>query len=245
MSLAFCLGFRNWHVQHLRRCLVSIRAHTDAPIMLCDLGSDDLAAVQNSLFDDVTLLVYPQPEWSRSIALNFAADQSPRDRGVTHYVFTDADMIFPGSWFEYVETVNLDANVLWLTRSRDLHPVSMAILDLKMTGFKIEDQWLYDWSSPHGNDLGQGAAMIVPRVWFEKVGGFDEYYRVWGCEDNDLTMRAEWDGLTVQWLDNQAWVAHQWHRRDWPTPEQLAQVRRNREYFYQRLVNRGPIVRNI
>jgi hypothetical protein len=78
---------------------------------------------------------------------------------------------------------------------------------------------------------------------------------VWGCEDNDLTARAQWDGLDVRRLSNEvppwssaefigAWVAHQWHRRDWPTPEQLAQVRRNRAYFYQRIADGGPIIRN-
>jgi len=85
--------------------------------------------------------------------------------------------------------------------------------------------------------------MVVPAEWFWKVGGFDEFYQVWGAEDQDLVDRATWDGLPVQWLP-EAWVVHQWHRRDWPTPAQFDVVNRNRVYYRARGVARGPIVRN-
>jgi GT2 family glycosyltransferase len=85
--------------------------------------------------------------------------------------------------------------------------------------------------------------MVAYRRWFHRVGGFDEFYRVWGAEDNDLVLRAEWDGVGAEWISG-AVVYHQWHRRDWPTPEQTEQVAINREYLAARARAGGPIVRN-
>lgn len=242
--MGFCLGFRNWSLEHLQRCLASIRSNTIAPIIVTDLGSDEgLIRFVRQTVDKAggRLLSEPAQEWSRSRALNLAARaQSPE---VDWLVCTDADMLFPSSWFPLADLVATteEERKLWLTRSRDLD--QLATESLPMLPFHPSDAWLWESSAPHGNDLGQGAAMLIPRDWFERVGGFDEYYTVWGCEDNDLTLRAQWSGCPVDWLPL-AWVAHQWHPRDWPTPTQFEQVRRNREYLYQRMVDRGPVVRN-
>jgi len=235
-TTAFCLGFRNWHLAHLVRCLRSIRAQTPSPIVVCDLGSDDavmprlraaVAAVDGRLVTEI------QPEWSRSRALNQAAAGAPPD--VLRYVFTDADMLFPRAWFLAADRV--DPLQFFLTRARDLSESATEALDGPVT-----DEWLATQSAVHPQ-VGQGAAMVVPAEWFWKVGGFDEFYQVWGAEDQDLVDRATWDGLPVQWLP-EAWVVHQWHRRDWPTPAQFDVVNRNRVYYRARGVARGPIVRN-
>lgn len=253
MNLAFCLGFRNWYLRHLQRCLESLRTgDARAPILVSILDDKDFHLVTD-IADPIVMaaperqlivpLMLPYPEWSRSWALNRAADCARRMYpDVTHYVFTDADMIFPSRWFGVARAATLSApHTLWLTRSRDLAP-STNWVDYHRLFPHRRDGWLLDHSTPHGNDLGQGGAMVVPRAWFDRVGGFDEAYRVWGCEDNDLTLRAEWDGQPVQWLPN-AWVAHQWHDRT-ASPEQWGQVRRNRDYLAQRMLERGPIVRN-
>jgi hypothetical protein len=251
VTLAFCLGFRDWHLDHLERCLQSIRAHSSADIAVADLGSE--LAMRRALRKlclrstiGANLIEVARPEWSRSVALNVAAQHVGTPDWL---VFTDADMLFPASWFKTVH--DWVGGALWLTRSRDLGE-SDTTIGLRVNALfshkrSESDAWLYAHSTPHGNDLGQGAAMVVPRPWFTQVGGFDEFYQVWGCEDNDLTARAQWDGLQVRWLpdaEHQAWVVHQWHRRDWPTPLQFEQVQRNRMYFSQRLAAQGPVVRN-
>ncbi len=235
-TTAFCLGFRDWHRDHLERCLRSIRAHTPSPIIVCDLGSDErVLPPLRALVEAVggRLVSEPQPQWSRSRALNVAAAAAPPD--VLRYVFTDADMIFPRAWFLAADTA--DPLQFYTTRARDLSEVLTEHLPPQPS-----DEWLHTQSTPHP-PVGQGAAMLVPGDWFWKVGGFDEFYQVWGAEDQDLVERATWDGLSVGWLPG-AWVAHQWHRRDWPTPPQWEAVQRNRNYFQARLIERGPIVRN-
>jgi GT2 family glycosyltransferase len=107
------------------------------------------------------------------------------------------------------------------------------------------DWELYQSSTIHPT-VGQGGAMVVPIPWFIKVGGFDEAYEVWGAEDNDLVLRAQWDGLPIEWLpEESAWVVHQYHNRAWPTTKQADQVKRNRVYLAERIAAKGPIIRNI
>ena len=208
-------------------------------IVLVDYGSRDdvVKAVRRLTLEFAQLNLVCQdpvsaPEWSRARALNLAAASSRTNSAF--YVFTDADMIFPKHWI----TALVDEDwTLSMTRSRDLSELMTAVVAL-------DEQWLEDHSLPHASELGQGAGMIVPRHWFHKVGGFDEFYTVWGCEDNDLVLRAQWDNLKTRWLQG-TWVVHQWHPRNWPTPTQFERVKMNREYLMQRMLDKGPIIRNV
>jgi hypothetical protein len=243
-SVMICLGFRNWHLDHLERCLDTLQ-RGPWPVSLIDLGSapgvlEHVDRIAQAHACVVSFCLMPQPEWSRSVALNEAARLLGGGPGAETLVFTDADMLFPESWFEILATM-LDAEggreTLWLTDSRDLPRASARW----PAGWWRSEPWLLASTVEHDR-VGQGAAMVVPRAWFDRVGGFDEAYRVWGCEDNDLVLRAQWDGQPVDWLPG-AWVAHQYHDRTWPTPEQLQQVARNRTYLAARIAERGPVIR--
>lgn len=246
MSLVFCLGFRDWDLDHLRRCLASLRLGTKDPILVVDYGSREalMPQIRKLCVEHAahwhTVLPAEAPEWSRSRALNRAMRCYPE---ATHYVFTDADMLFTPRWFEVVTALGpgLNQTTLWLTRSRDFDEATTEALD-RLGPLAESLDWCWANSIGH-TDLGQGGGMIVPGPWFRSVGGFDEYYRIWGAEDQDLVDRARWAGLTVDWLPATR-VFHQWHRRDWPTPTQFEQVRRNKAYYAARQVERGPIVRN-
>ena len=223
--LTICLGFWRWHREHLRRSLESL-VSIECPVHLV-IGDDE------QVFDllppnlPVTVLSRPLTIWSRSFVLNEAA----RKAETPYLCFTDADMIFPSSWMPTVLSL-LSPRRLLLTDSRDLtqgHPA------------EFDDESLLRASRPHSR-VGQGGGMVVSRDWFLEIGGFDEYYKIWGCEDNDLAGRALWDGLETVWLPN-TFVAHQEHARDWPTQEQFAYVERNRAYFLRTREER-QIVRN-
>ena len=245
-STAICLGFRNWYTDHLWKCLQRLE-HSPYPVYLIDYGSrDDVwkAVREIAEWHGVTLVrEIPMfaPEWSRARALNRAAHAVSLKSGRVHtLIFTDVDMLFPAEWFSICEAM-LDTpagrETIWLTDSRD-----MSEMWSRDSETWQNDAMLFANTIPHDR-VGQGAAMVVPAAWFNRVGGFDETYTVWGCEDNDLVLRAQWDGLPVEWLP-EAWVAHQWHRRDWPTRTQLAQVQKNRAYLAERIVERGPVARN-
>lgn len=238
-QFAVILGVRNWSLVHLERCLCSLERF-GLEVRVVNLGQTPLEIP--SRFSSVTVIEYPRSEWSRAVALN-RGTRGLRPE-VEYLVFTDADMIFPPSWAASVEE---HIRLIWnghlpgilLTPSRDL-PKGW---ETRKGVNWLNEPGLYHTSVQHP-PVGQGAAMVVPRHWFEIVGGFDEQYRVWGCEDTDLVLRAEWSGLPVLWLEK-TFVAHQWHPRehslDGPVWEA---VRANRAYLVARVAEKGPIVRN-
>jgi len=241
--LTICLGVKDWYLDHLERCLGSLRAQCDAPIVVADLSVTARSVGRVATVYGATTVAEPQEIWSRARALNRAAARAE----TPWLVFTDADMIFPPTWWAAVMAalaapVAGAEPVCWLTRSRDIRQPLMGFLPPDGV---LSAEVLVAMSDLHPT-VGQGAGMIVPRRWFEEVGGFDETYQTWGGEDNDLTLRVEWAGGTVQWLPDptRAFAAHQWHDRTWPTHADLAQVDRNRAYLAARIAAGGPIARN-
>lgn len=237
--MTFCLGFRHWYARHLDRCLTSLARFNLPIIVTVGDGSQVIADIVTA--HGATPLMYSMSEWSRSVALNQAAEVAT----TPYVVCTDADMIFPSHWLRVAETY-ASPHRLCLTDSRDTVPGEtssmLSIMLDDVLHWHNMDNWLLRNTKEHSR-VGQGAAAIIPRHWFVSVGGFDEFYSCWGCEDEDIVDRAQWDGLDVVWLPH-TFVAHQWHRRDWPTQEQYAQVQRNREYLAARRAERGPIARN-
>lgn len=228
--LTVCLGYRLWYPEHLRNCLESLRAmdygRERLEIVVVDTGPDaPHEAVRSACHVASALLVHrPQPVWSRSYALNAASRYSHAN--AKWLVFTDADMVFPFDWLKRVEKILPTlTTAIALTRSRDLPD------GLDPSTIRVDPDWLLGNSTPHP-DTGMGGGMIVRKDWFRRVRGFDETYKVWGCEDNDLVERGFWDNQPIVWVSG-AFVAHQWHRRDWPTAEQYAQVGDNRQYYYK------------
>lgn len=253
----FCLGYKDWYANHLARCLRSLRSQTNAPIVIADLSVDESskAAVQQlARAHSAEVVLSPREVWSRSIALNLAASVAKTQ----HLVFTDADMIFSAHWVRVAERCFEDVSarglkLFKLTRSRDL----AGGLAQEYSQFweydepENREEWLRGVSTPHP-DIGQGAATVVTAEWFRRVGGFDEVYSVWGCEDNDLVLRAQWDGYTVDWFSS-VYVYHQYHSHGVghpliPTHEAaqvvMEHVKFNRKYLAQRMEEKGPIVRN-
>lgn len=48
--------------------------------------------------------------------------------------------------------------------------------------------------------------------WLKKVGGFDEFYRFWGMEDNDFLKNLENAGAEIVFLEQEKLaIFHQWH----------------------------------
>lgn len=241
LELVVCLGFRDWIMEHLRWCLQSLSVAVPFPVVLVDLGASPDVATLAAPHAGVHLVPRRANGWSRSMALNLAAGSAffqsrSLDVPADWYVFTDADMIFPHGWVEAV-TARLSPQRLLLTPSRDLPA------QVPMTDALLRDAEALRWHSTAHPRWGMGGAMVVPTDWFHRVGGFDETYRTWGGEDADLVLRAAWDGLEVRWLQD-TFVAHQAHRRDWPTGPEVLQIRANQRYLAQRVRERGPIKRN-
>lgn len=114
-----------------------------------------------------------------------------------HVVFTDADLI----WGEHVvaeaeRVLTTNDNIMLFCQRYDI-----------------------DWDGSVSEELhGRGAVgtfMGMAVEWMEKVGGFDEFYTIWGGFGIDLFDRAKQDGLKPLWLNklsNKVTIHHQRHR---------------------------------
>src|SRR5690349_22194125 len=51
----------------------------------------------------------------------------------------------------------------------------------------------------------------MSRADFERVNGFDENFRGWGCEDDDFGRRVRATGLRLVSILNRTYLHHLWH----------------------------------
>lgn len=209
--------------------------------MIVTIGDEvlpDWCASRGTVMDTAATWIHrPMAVWSRSFALN----QAVRTAQTPYVVCTDADMIFPSHWIAAARRMMRPFGLL-LTDSRDLdEDVTKRWDGSRRSAFVSPDSRLQILSTPHDR-VGMGAAMVMSREWLLGIGGFDETYTIWGCDDTDLVMRARWDGMIVVWIP-ETFVAHQWHPRE-ATEEQWAQVVKNRAYLAERFAAGGPVRRN-
>jgi glycosyltransferase involved in cell wall biosynthesis len=78
-----------------------------------------------------------------------------------------------------------------------------------------------------GNNVGVWHADLL------RVNGYDENFRGWGCEDDDLGLRLRWAGLRLRSILGRTCVYHLWHPTD-PTAPQRWREGANVEYFLSR-----------
>lgn len=83
----------------------------------------------------------------------------------------------------------------------------------------------YDWIHP---SIGVGYTRF-----YQLIRGYDEYYEVWGMEDDDLMRRFTYLGLRPRALGTESFYLHQWHPKLDGIPEgrSAEPVLRNQEYF--------------
>jgi glycosyltransferase involved in cell wall biosynthesis len=53
---------------------------------------------------------------------------------------------------------------------------------------------------------------------YERVNGYDEQFRGWGCEDDDLTQRLRGIRVRTRWINRWTCGYHVWHPRDASAP---------------------------
>lgn len=91
---------------------------------------------------------------------------------------------------------------------------------------------LYHWLRHPTKPRVLSGNLAVWRADFERINGFDENYRGWGCEDDDLGLRLHRSGVRVISLRHRTWTFHLWHPR---VPSAPTKVREgpNIPYFHR------------
>lgn len=235
-ELTVVMSVRRRPRRPVENCLRSLARQSVRPqVIVVDYGSTSvtvamLRELERTLGSFRLIPVTRQTElWCKPRALNIGL------RGVkTKYtLFTDIDLMFSENFIE-----------LLLVKLRE--PKAFVLCEFDNLPH-AEDNWerLMGGTLRGGRRPGApGGCMATETGWFMKVRGFDEYYKGWGTEDDDLLIRAKQAGRQVVDLRASGPVGL-WHQSH-PTQKSLdlkfeELVSRNREYF-----NRPgkPLVRN-
>ena len=204
-SISLITSYRNRDVIRIRRFLDSLAKQTyrEFELIFVDYGSDDAVSTEVSqlcskypfcryLFNDSRGML-----WNRSHAMNSGARMAKSD----WLLMTDIDLIYT-------------PQVLQMLVDK-LQPAHQYFFRAFMLPADFDQ---FDTLSDLPNNFRRshfktkGLFQCMESEVFHRIGGYDEYYSIWGGEDNDLSERIRQSGIQVRWLDNaQAGIYHQWH----------------------------------
>lgn len=144
--------------------------------------------------------------FQQTAAANKAASQSDEDV----YVFTDCDTVTDSEWIrEAVEQVG-SGEIPWALYSR-CHK-----LDRESTVRILESdpvKPIIPYTTEYSNsNLSVGGILVVPRIGFEEVGGYDERFIVWGPYDSCFSYAM--DALWGDHVRFDSTIYHLWHPFD-------------------------------
>lgn len=204
-DLSILFAFRNREPIRVKRCLDSLamQTHTNFEVIFVDTGSElVLAAEIKKLVEsyDFASYIYTDTRglyWNKAEAINIAADQAKAE----FLLSTDIDMIYAENFVEaMLEKSGKDRIV------NCFHHFLPENFDDWGNEKKYIDKLRND------GEAHTGAAMLVPASVYLEIGGYDEYYRLWGTEDSDMHHRLITYGLSATRISNETAMFHQWHR---------------------------------
>ncbi len=206
MFLSFIIPYRNRETKRVIRCLQFLqnqRTDCDFEIVLADYGSD--AAKQKSIEAichdfGVNYIYYNSRRqfWSRAHAINIGITAASGQ----YLVIVDVDLIYPPH-FAAAMLQKIDEYSFVQYQCYYLPP---EVSDYEQLAF--DKSYHY----PVNSISESGGLIAVPHHAMYEIGGFDEYFKVWGVEDMDLKKRLRKIGLTCKVLSiEEAPTFHQWH----------------------------------
>ncbi len=189
--------------------------------ILVDFGSDkeSLKWIREITKETKTRLVEVTRDtevWNESRVINIGIKASR-----TKYVLlTGADMIFEE---------NLIGEVVRVLKKKK------AVVRCRQTDLNADGTILKRYHSKSA----MGSCMGFNRDWLMKVHGYDENFKGWGLQDCDLFLRAQADGLPVEWVQGRTEIYHQWH------PEASKKDIKANIAYINKFEHGRPVIRNL
>ncbi|WP_448519216.1 glycosyltransferase [Rhodoflexus sp.] len=207
MIFSFIVPYRNREVERVRRCLQSLQNQQfedEYEIIFTDYGSSEEQHQQIAQlctrFNKVKYYYYDTRRqfWSRAHAVNLGVQQAKGQ----YLIVVDIDLIYPPYFAASVlQKIDLQSFVQY-----QCYYIPSDVSDYE----KLTFDKAYDY--PVNSISESGGLIAVPRQAMYEIGGFDEYFQVWGVEDMDLKKRLRKIGLTRKVLSiEEAPTFHQWH----------------------------------
>jgi len=237
-AISVVIPVRNRSGIRLDNCLKSLKwqelPEGAMEVLVCDYGSEPehASSVDKLVAKHDVRLVREQTDapWNKSIILNIGIQQA---RGAL-VMCTDADMVFSADFIAGVLALNeRDGAAMVVSRCLDL-PESTADAVCDKVGFEAMRA-----KASVRQTCGTGACQAAPKSFFEEVRGYDQAYKHWGAEDDDMLHRAGRYGLEIRWMPESTAMLHQWH----PTLKNTRWLqRRINDYRYK--LTRHIVVKN-
>lgn len=146
---------------------------------------------------------YEQTPFSRSAAINAAAKIASRDI----FLISDADIIFdPG---DLIECIKLLSYYAWVIPYSECH-----MLTEQRTNLLLQEDCRIEMNKTNHEienikNSSYGGICIVPRLYFENIGGFDEKFKDWGGEDDAFQLAMDTMCGPHHRINTRVW--HLWH----------------------------------
>ncbi|MFT6779334.1 MAG: putative glycosyltransferase involved in capsule biosynthesis [Paraglaciecola sp.] len=205
------VDYKFWH------SLNSIRVQNYVPnlinILVVDYGSieSDLTMIRKfcAQFDAKLLETNKDGDWNRAHCLNIGIK-----RVNTKYLLTtDTDIIFSDNYIsELIETLKQDPLSVIFSKCLDLKESANKFLIANFESNQAIDSKELK-SQAEGRSSGEANAGINASFtqFYKDINGYDEYFKLWGSEDNDIKRRLEYYGLESRSIASKAYYLHQWH----------------------------------
>ena len=216
-DITVVIGTRNRADYRLENALRSIRSQTYPAdlirVVVVDYGSDpDCAARAAGLcrkYGAKYVRVDGVQIWSRSRCLNIGIRQAD----TKFLLSSDADIVFPPDYLSScVEMLRAAPTSIVGSVMLDLPEHAAAVLeDSARTGDELQfDSWK-QWCRPRHDHAIHPSICATYTAFFQVIRGYDEFYEVWGNEDEDLYRRFRYLGLKPRPLGHGSFYMHQWH----------------------------------
>lgn len=218
-------------------CLKSLRNQTyDGNLIEIMLIDYDSAEKYSEIYKDFCkkyrvsyLRVDNRPLWSRSNSLNIGIKKV-----VTKYLLmSDADLIFDRKYIELcIAELKINPFKIIVNEMLDLPEMDVRNQDI---------DYLRSFGKPRLHLKYHPSIIATLTHYVTKIRGYDEYYKCWGSEDDDLFKRLKYLGLEVRSLKGRTFFLHQYHRK-FRMDENIVKpfIINNRRYYYRT----NSIVRN-
>lgn len=239
---------------HLRRSLESIARQQTLrrlEIIVADDGSRDatphvVAEFAKTTSLPVRFVTHEHEGFQAARCRNAGVQTATAD----HYLFVDGDCVLPPGHIEahlaahrsgvvtsgYCVRLSEEASraVTHETIARgDFLQLAPADELRKLAGMHRKAWWYNLLGHPTKPAL-RSTDFSISRTDFERINGFDEAFRGWGCEDDDLGRRLKAAGIRLVSVLNRTRVYHLWHP---PVPSKTGAWREgaNVEYLRRKL----------
>lgn len=238
-DITIVMAIKDIDEKYLINCLSSIREQTYKQslieIILVDYGSEMRFS---SLYRGICgqyrvkyIKAYNKPVWSRANALNIGI----RKARTKYILIADIDIIFEKNYIEE------------------------GIKELKRDPFQIIVNAMLDLPdiTIEGKDYNELRSLVTPRYnweyhpsinltftkFYRQIRGYDEAYRVYGSEDDDMMKRFRLFGLAIRSIKDHTSYLHQYHEkfRNVKGIKRLKEIIALNRYYYN---NTDSIVRN-